>query len=93
MHFTDAISSVGGKTQNNSPRILIGELVPIEFSSHGGFLTNTEKQRNNRIKLTHYDETNKRAHDSQIELKKTSSSATVGPANDKHQAPIQHYQL
>ena len=31
------------------------------------------------------------AHDSQIELKKTSSSATVGPANDKHQTPIQHY--
>ena len=42
---------------------------------------------NTLIKLTLHDETKKRAHDSQIELKKTSSSATVGPATDKHQAP------
>ena len=36
--------------------------------------------------ITHHDETKKRAHDSQSELKKTSSWATVGPATDKHQA-------
>ena len=35
-------------------------------SSHGGFLINASSQRNNLIKLTHYDETKKRAHDSRI---------------------------
>ena len=40
-------------------------------------------------KLTHYDDTQKRAHGSQIvrAKKKTSSWATVGPTNDKHEAP------
>ena len=38
-------------------------------------------------KLTHHDETKKRAHDSLIvRAKETSSWATVGPATDKHQA-------
>ena len=42
--------------------------------------------RNNIIKLTHYDETEKRAHDSQIvRAKENSSYATVGPATAKHQ--------
>ena len=36
------------------------------FSSHGGFLTILTIARNNLIKLTHYDETKKTAHDSQI---------------------------
>ena len=40
------------------------------FSWHGGFITNAmhlpSSQRNNQIKLTHNDETKKRAHDSQI---------------------------
>ena len=38
------------------------------FSSHGGHLTNAmyPKWRNTRIKLTHHDETKKRANDSQI---------------------------
>ena len=40
----------------------------ILFSSHGGFpsLCNVSSQRNNLIKLTHYDETKKMAHDSKI---------------------------
>ena len=33
-------------------------------------------QRYNLIKLTHYDETKKRAHDSQVELRKTSKQLT-----------------
>ena len=42
--------------------------------------------RNNIIKLTHYDETEKMAHDSQIvRAKENSSYATVGPAIAKHQ--------
>ena len=48
---------------------------------------------NTLIKLTLHDETKKRAHDSQIELKKTSSWATVGPATDKHQAPTHRLKL
>ena len=36
------------------------------LSSHGGFLTNASSHRINRIKLTHYDGTKKRAHVSQI---------------------------
>ena len=48
---------------------------------------------NTLIKLTLHDETKKRAHDSQSELKKTSSWATVGPATDKHQAPTHQLKL
>ena len=37
------------------------------FSSHGGLLTNAMYHHGNTlIKLTHHDETKKRAHDSQI---------------------------
>ena len=45
------------------------------FSSHGGLLTIAmyHHVEPTLIKLTHYDETKKRAHNSQIELKKTSS--------------------
>ena len=48
----------------------------------------------NLIKLTHYDETKKRAHDSQIvrakeELKLSHST----PAKDKHQEPINGLKL
>ena len=42
----------------------------------------------NIIKLSHYDETEKRAHDSQIvRAKENLSWTTVGPASAKHQAP------
>ena len=34
--------------------------------SHGGFLAIVSPWRNNLIKLTHYDETKKKAHDSEI---------------------------
>ena len=45
-------------------------------------------QGNNPIKFTHCDGPKKRAHDSEIVIaKKPSSWATVGPVNDKHQAP------
>ena len=50
---------------------------------------NASSQRNNLIKLTLYDETKKRAHDSQIvRAKENSSWATVGPAKEKHRPPI-----
>ena len=39
------------------------------------------------MKLTHYDETKKMAHLSQIELKKTSGLAAVGSSKYKHQTP------
>ena len=46
------------------------------------------------IKLTHHDETKKKAHDSQIaRAKQTSSVATVGPVTDKHQAPTHRLKL
>ena len=51
-------------------------------------------QRNNRIKLTHYDETKKMAHDSQIVRAKGNLKLRyVGPANDKHQAPTNGLKL
>ena len=37
----------------------------MHLLAHAGFLTNAT-QNNNLIKLTHYDETKKRAHDSQV---------------------------
>ena len=36
------------------------------FSSQGGFLTNAMYHHRETIKLTHYDDTKKRTHDSQI---------------------------
>ena len=36
------------------------------FSSHGGLLTIVSSQKNNLIKLTHYDGTQKKANVSQI---------------------------
>ena len=48
------------------------------------------------MKLTHHDETKKRAHDSQIVRAKENlklSHVTVGPANDKHQAPTHRLKL
>ena len=61
------------------------------FSSRGGFLIITE---NNLIKLTHYDETKKMAHDSQIvRAKKNSSWATAGPAKGKRQVPTDRLKL
>ena len=45
------------------------------------------------IKLTHYDETEKRAHESQSELKKTSSWAMVGRATVMHQEPTHRLKL
>ena len=52
MHFTGA---------NISPRSFV-KIIKM-FGSNRGFLT---PQRNNLIKLTHYDDTKKRAHDTQI---------------------------
>ena len=44
--------------------------------------------RNNIIKLTRYDETKKRAGDSQLVIAKENSNwAIVDPATDTHQAP------
>ena len=48
---------------------------------------NVSSRRNTLIKLTHYDETKKRAHDSQI------VRATVGPATGKHQAPTHRLKI
>ena len=46
------------------------------------------------IKLTHHNETKKRAHDSQIvRAKETSSVASVGPVKDEHQAPTHWLKL
>ena len=51
-------------------------------------------QRNNQIKPTHYDDTKKRAHDSQIvRAKETLKLTTVGEANNKHQAPTNGLKL
>ena len=47
--------------------------------------------RNTKVKLIHYDQTKKRAHDSQIV--RTSIGAAVDPAIDKHQAPTQRLKL
>ena len=46
------------------------------------------------IKITHYDETENWAHDSQIvRAKEASSWLTVGPATAKHQAPSHRLKL
>ena len=45
-------------------------------------------QRNNQIKLTHYDDTKKMAHDSQkVRAKENLKLSYGGPANDNRQAP------
>ena len=60
-------------------------------------LSNAASKRNNLIKLTHYDETQKRAHDSHIvrakENPKLSQGPKVGLAKDKHQAPTNGLKL
>ena len=51
------------------------------FSSHGGFLSDAMlliSQRNNLIKLTHYVEAKKMAHDSQISRAKESLKLNYG---------------
>ena len=51
------------------------------LSSHGGFLT---VAMNVIIKLTHYDETGKKAHDSQIvRAKENLKFSHVGPSYSK----------
>ena len=51
---------------NLRPRFCVVEVQEM-FSSHGGHLTNAMYHHGNTlIKLTLHDETNKRAHDSQI---------------------------
>ena len=57
------------------------------LSSHGGFLTiaNVSSYRNKIIKLTHYEDTEKRAHNSQIvRAKENLNLATVGAATAKY---------
>ena len=56
------------------------------FSSHGGHLTNAMYHHGETlIKLTHHDETKKRAHDSQIvrakEKPKLSNGGSVIPSH------------
>ena len=55
--------------------------------------TQKSYQRNNQIKLTHYNETRKIAHDSHTVRAKETSRATLGAANDKHKAPINRIKL
>ena len=65
------------------------------FSSHGDLLTIAMYHHGETlVKLTHHDETKKRAHDSQIvRAKENSSRATVGPATYKHQTPTHRLKL
>ena len=63
------------------------------FSLHGGVLTNA-MYHHGLIKLTHHDETMKRAHDSQIvRANENHKLSHGGPATDNHQAPTQRLKL
>ena len=54
------------------------------LSSHGGFSTNAmPSQRNSLFKLTHYDETKKKAYGSQIVRVKENLKSSYGGPNQR----------
>ena len=63
-------------------------------SSHGRLLTIAMYHGETLIKLTHYDKTKKKAHDSQIvRAKENLKLSHGGPATDKRQAPTHRLKL
>ena len=68
----------------------------IVFSSHNGSLTLSKHHHRNQLK--HYDESMKRVHGCKYQhckpaLKKTTSSATAGPAKNNDQASTNNLKL
>ena len=68
-HSTITESHNGSNNQqriNNSRTTALERTVALKFACRTPYYFNVSSKRNNIIKLTHYDETEKRAHDTHI---------------------------